>query len=431
MARIFLSFLGTNDYVPCHYVIADYQSPLVRFIQLAVIDYLRQLGRLPEQLVFFLTEEAEQRNWQDGFYAGEDGRPCPGLLTCLQQSVPEVQIRTVRVPEGKREAELWEIFNLVYEAILPDSEVFFDITHGFRSLPLLAAVILTYSQVMKQITVGGIYYGAFEILGPAGQVKKLPPEQRLAPIFDLTPLISLADWTLAIDRFLGTGDARKINDLAQKSIKPLLASSRGQDRDAAAIRRVANLLMEFSKNLSTCRGKSFPEIARSLRQALEQFHYPDLIPPFKPLLQRLEKRMEVFQGDEVQDGLKAAAWCQEHNLIQQGLTLLQETLITYFVKQAGGSPGDRVNRELASQAVTIFLEGIPQEKWYPPAHLHPEIIHRHLEFLHHYEGLAKIFRNLSQIRNDINHGGWIEPSRADVLAKKLGDFCQQIAGLLP
>ncbi len=183
MAKIFLSFLGTNDYVPCHYVTAAYESPLVRFVQLAVIDYLRQQERLPEQLVFFLTEEAEQKNWRDGFYLGEDGLPCPGLLTCLQQSIPGVQIRPVRVPEGKSEAEIWEIFNQVYEAIPAHSEVFFDITHGFRSLPLLAAVILTYAQVMKQITVGGIYYGAFEILGPALEVKKLPPEQRPGPHF--------------------------------------------------------------------------------------------------------------------------------------------------------------------------------------------------------------------------------------------------------
>lgn len=419
MARIFLSFLGTNDYVPCHYVIADYQSPLVRFIQLAVIDYLRQLGRLPEQLVFFLTEEAEQRNWQDGFYAGEDGRPCPGLLTCLQQSVPEVQIRTVRVPEGKREAELWEIFNLVYEAILPDSEVFFDITHGFRSLPLLAAVILTYSQVMKQITVGGIYYGAFEILGPAGQVKKLTPEQRLAPIFDLTPLISLADWTLAINRFLGTGDARPLGELARAYWQPIL--KRGRDPEADAIRRLAGHLAGFSLNISTCRCLQIRSSAEQLKAELGQLASLAL-KPFSPLLERVKNRLAAFTGNDHQIGLAAVRWCLDHNLIQQGFTILRE-LADSWVKNQLKLP---LETDLSVVRVAHLAQNSPAGN--PPESEAEALL---FDFFQQRPEVRNLIVKIADWRNDLNHCGCRrQPRRASEFVVELEKLWQEAQKLL-
>ena len=428
MASLFLSFLGTNDYLPCHYYLGDYQSPLVRFVQEATIGFLIHQGTPPDRLVFFLTPEAEEKNWQDGFFKESDGTPKPGLFIRLQELVSPKQIKPVPVPAGQSEQEIWEIFATVLDEIQPEEQVIFDITHGFRSLPLLAAVILSYAKVMKHIAVTGIYYGAFEVLGPAA--KNLPPAARRAPLFDLTPLVVLSDWTLAIDQFLKTGDARKVSALAHHSLKPILKETQGQHADAQALRRITNLLARFSEILATCRGQDLAPTVGQLKQALQDFSYPDLLPPFIPLLRRLQERLRPFGSTTVHDGIKAAAWCLEHNLIQQGLTILQETLINHFVLQIGGRLEDRTHRELASQAVNIYLNKIPAPDWYAPARDHPELIGTLLAFFQDHHRLAELFNNLSQARNDINHAGWVQPRPAETLAQNLRQYLQELDPLL-
>lgn len=419
MARVFLSFLGTSDYKPCHYYIADYQSPLVRFVQLAVLDHLQQQGKPLQQLVFFLTEAAEQKNWQDGFCRDEHGRPSEGLSTCLQKLLPAAQIEKVRVPEGKSENELWEIFNQVYKAIPENSEVFFDITHGFRSLPLLAAVILTYAQVMKGITVGGIYYGAFETLGPALQVSKMPPEQRLAPIFDLTPLISLADWTLAIDRFLGTGDARPLGELARAYWQPIL--KRGRDPEADAIRRLAGHLAGFSLNISTCRCLQIRSSAEQLKAELGQLASLAL-KPFSPLLDRVKDRLAAFTGNDHQIGLAAVRWCLDHNLIQQGFTILRE-LADSWVKNQLKLP---LETDLSVVHVARLAQNSPAEN---PSESEAEALL--FDFFQQQPGVRDLIVKIANWRNDLNHCGCRrQPRRASEFVTELEKLWQEAQKLL-
>ena len=430
MARVYLSFLGTNDYVECHYVLSGQESPLVRFVQEAIVGLCCRDWTEADRLVFFLTPDAARHNWEDGHFTDPRGKPKPGLRTCLQTLKLRCAIQPEMIVEGKNEADIWQLFQTVLQQIKSQDQVIFDITHAFRSIPLLAMVILGYAQVIKNIKIEGIYYGAFEVLGPVQAVREMPPAQRRAPIFDLTPFSALLDWTMAIDRFLGTGDARRVCQLAQSTVRPILKESKGQDQEAQAIRRLAGLLENFTKNLSTCRGSEISRNARGLQEALAVTAYPDLLPPLKPLLYQLSKRLQGFTGEAVQDGLRAARWCLEHNLIQQGMTILQETLITHFLLQAGLDPTEKNQRQLASQAATIFCNTIDPSAWHPPASNHPEVIQQHLDYFRTHATLAEIYRNLSQPRNDINHAGYVQPRSADALAGELARFLGEVEELL-
>ena len=430
MARVYLSFLGTNDYVDCHYVLDGQESPPVRFVQEAIVrlrcaDWTRE-----DRLVFFLTDAAARQNWEDGHFTDAKGAPKKGLRSCLQALKLPCQVQPVTIVEGRHEGDIWQIFNTVLQQIKANDQVIVDITHAFRSIPLLAMVILGYAQVIKNIKIDGIYYGAFEVLGPVAAVRQMPLAERRAPIFDLTPFSALLDWTMAIDRFLATGDARWVCELAQNKVRPLLKETRGQDQEAQAIRRLAHLLENFTRNLSTCRGREISSNAVALQQALAGSQYPDLLPPFKPLLYKLSKRMQAFTGETIKDGVRAARWCLEHNLIQQGITILQETLLTYFVLQARGEPTQKKSRDLASQAVTIFLHDLDPAHWHAPAANHPEVIERHMAYFRENAEAAKVYRNLSQPRNDINHAGYVEPRPAAALAGELAEFIQQVEKLL-
>ena len=73
-----------------------------------------------DRMIVFLTGEAE-RNWYQPL---------------LEELPPDVAAEPVRdIPLGKKDTELWEIFNRICTAVPPEEEVVFDITHGFRSSP--------------------------------------------------------------------------------------------------------------------------------------------------------------------------------------------------------------------------------------------------------------------------------------------------------
>ena len=53
----------------------------------------------------------------------------------------------------------------------------------------------------------------------------------------------------------------------------------------------------------------------------------EVIKPFQPILQTLSEKTAPFSGETLSDGIRAAEWCLNHNMIQQGYTILQEVLI--------------------------------------------------------------------------------------------------------
>ena len=152
MARVFFSFLGTNRYVECNYTLGKLRAEKVRFIQQALVELLCQEFTSSDRIVVFVTAEARRTNWLDS----PDGRP--GLRTCLSKtSCPAAAVVDVDIPQGDSEEEIWQIFSIMYDTLRQDDEIVLDITHGFRSLPLLGVVLLNYARFLKNITIKGIY----------------------------------------------------------------------------------------------------------------------------------------------------------------------------------------------------------------------------------------------------------------------------------
>ncbi|WP_273845470.1 TIGR02221 family CRISPR-associated protein [Rubrobacter calidifluminis] len=97
----------------------------------------------------------------------------------------------VDIPDGKSEAELWEIFEKFGEHLKEGDEVILDLTHGFRHLPALLLSAVQYHAARKRIKTLGVYYGAYEARDESNNV----------PIFDLTPLVDLPEWSYGVRLF--------------------------------------------------------------------------------------------------------------------------------------------------------------------------------------------------------------------------------------
>jgi CRISPR-associated Csx2 family protein len=426
MARKFLSFLGTNNYLPCTYFQGQHEKSKVRFVQQALAQIHCLEWNTEDQFVVFTTPESLRKNWEDN---GHGEEKCHGLCQCLGVLHLPCQIRQVSIPDGKSEEEIWTIFNTVCNELADNDTVFLDITHALRSLPMLAMVVIQYMQVLRRVHLMGIYYGAFEVLGTIEQVKEMAVEDRRVPIFDLTAFAQLADWSIAIDRFLTAGNAEKIHELVKMKAIPAIKTGKDNTKDEAmAIKKLAKRLYDFTQAMTTCRGRAISKCASSLDKALDDCTQAGLVPPLVPLLDKIRERTAGFNvASEITDGIRAARWCLNHNLIQQSYTILQETAVSFFLNTASNStvakhPCENINsRAMVCGVATLLAQNKDISEFRLPDDQSMSLLQKIWSLLktpkENYQNMDK----LEQLRNDLNHAGMNKcPLPADKFQKDLG-----------
>ncbi|MDQ7785805.1 MAG: TIGR02221 family CRISPR-associated protein [Desulfomonilaceae bacterium] len=424
MAKVYISVLGVSPYKVCTYHLGDHIGPRdVRFVQESTVSLFCGDWTENDRILIFTTDEAKKRNWHENGH--NDG--CPGLERRLQMLNLPMVPQCVRIPDGTKEEEIWDIFLTIDKHLHAGDEVIFDVTHAFRSIPMLAIVVLQYAKVIKNVVLKGIYYGALEALGKFKEIDSIPLEKRHVPIFDLTPFSNLLDWSLAIDRFLGAGDASPACSLAGLTSTCDPTDTSLGDGDFSEMAGIAEALNGFSKALSACRGPEIAPAVAALKEQIDLSEEKDLHPPFKPLLERVRAEIAAFDGDEVRDGIRAARWCRDHNLIQQGYTILQESIITHLTKSANRNSKKHFHRDVASKAIFIFRKKLPQESWDETASKHPDMINSYVQLLAAMPELATVFGELSRYRNDLNHAGYTDKSKTgDEFKAELDGFITRV-----
>lgn len=427
-----LTFLGTNDYLPCNYSLNGKKVNDVRFIQEAIVHLLCKDWSKEDRIIIFLTEGAKNINWVDDGHKDRDSKPLQreGLKHRLDSLKLRANVITKDVPTGRSEDEIWKIFDDILNQINDDDEVIFDITHGFRSLPLLAIIILNYARVLKNAKINGVYYGAVESLGTIHDIERMHIKDRDAPIFDLTPFIYLFDWTGAIDDFLTYGDAKDINKLTKEELTPILKSTKGKDEDALNLKELGNQLEKFTGLIQTSRGLGiirdfdFDNLRR-----LININKESILKPINPLLDGISNKTKNFNNNDVENGYAAVKWCIKHNLIQQGYTLLQETMISEIVVKHFGENkiAEKNERELVSQAINIRKGKIPENEWEESAKNNKECVQEIMDGLD--DDFIRVYDSVSQYRNDINHAGFRDnPTKPGNIKKRLREYYEKVKG---
>jgi CRISPR-associated Csx2 family protein len=447
-----MSVLGTTDYDPCNYLSPDGATiSNVRFVQEATVSFHCRDWDESDRIVIFLTDTARTMNWEDNGHKDRSGKPkrLDGLRTSLEKLELKPRLVPARIPEGRTEDEIWEIFQIILDHIEDGDEVVFDVTHGFRSIPMLAFASLNYAKALKNVTLKGIFYGAFDArqgFAPKPKDAYGPPTD--VPIFDLTKYDNLLDWGQAVDRFLRAGDASEVGRLAKEGINPLLRESRGRHKAAAQIDKLAKALERFTRDIAACRGPNLSNNAQQVKKMLSVTEGQALLKPLTPLMRKVEENIEVFDGDMVRDGLRAARWCLDHNLIQQGYTILQEFIVTYVCLKLDCDYLNRKAREKAAKLLhkTARSKGAREASKLNAAASEEEgpcddraSMETARKLIGLPDGLVAVFSKLSERRNDLNHAGFRERGAeskktggrtAESLAKKLGELLKDVESLL-
>lgn len=128
MGRKLLSFLGTTKYLEAYYHFNGEKSGRAcQFILEALFQFFCRDWGSEDGVIVFLTEESKRKNWLSKA-EDPDANFDIGLREALEKCGVNVDFKSVEIPEGRNEEELWEIFEKINEAIQEEDNVLFDIT---------------------------------------------------------------------------------------------------------------------------------------------------------------------------------------------------------------------------------------------------------------------------------------------------------------
>lgn len=403
--KVFISILGTGNYGPCEYTQGDFTSSNTRFIQEATLEFLnvKETWTAQDIAYVFLTPTARTSNWQEKtVYKGEVEKGYIGLGPILNEMQLPCPIKTVDITEDGDEQGLWSVFQTIYDKLQEDDELYIDITHSFRYLPMLLLVLCNYAKFLKQTKVVHISYGNYEAKAP------------VKPLVDLMPLVEVQDWTFAASDFLRNGRTASFTALVKERIQPILKATKGQDEDARALRLFLNRLEPLSQSLTSVRGKAIIDggIFRDLNDSAQNLKNT-LIPAMAPLIDKIKDSFSDFAPTpNIENGFVAAQWCYDKQLYQQSITILQETLKGYTAKQAGYPCDEQRYQDLAAAAYNITVKKRPEREWKLGENNDDQedfnrrkVIVKRMLSLPLVQELCGLYDEISQLRNDFNHAG--------------------------
>ncbi len=406
--KVFISFLGTGNYGFCKYYRDDYKSDEIRFIQEATLEYLLKKGdtnndawNSNDVTYILLTKDAENTNWVNNGHINKDTKlpiPSEGLQTRLKKMRFPMEVKTIdKLPDGNNETEIWEIFNRVFTKIENGDHLYFDLTHGYRYLPMLILVLGNYSRFLKDVTVESITYGNYE-----GRNKKTNE----APIINLIPLDNLQTWTFTAGQYIESGNTKRLPD--DELYLPL-----------------KNVIADFHtcRGIEIIKGNHIKEAKEKLDEVLA--NCPKAV---VPIVKAIEKDLQDFSSTtNVKNGYQAALWCKKNDLIQQAITILEETVISNVLFAEGIKWDVKKNRDIVSNCFSLihykskdyrYREKEGTEKRKQEEQLVEQMYNSTL-----LNKLVGLMVRIKSLRDDIDHAGMRENAQA---SKDFKDKCEEL-----
>ncbi|GAA4829434.1 TIGR02221 family CRISPR-associated protein [Algivirga pacifica] len=405
--KVLISFLGAGRYETSRYYHEDVQKagPFLRYVQEATARAFCKDWNEQGTIIVFTTEKARETHWNDNPISNEnEGLQCRLKALIQEEGFKGMSYKNVMIPDGLNEEGIWAIFETVFRELQKGDEVIFDITHAFRSIPMLGLVLLNYGELLKDIKTERLCYGAFEARDT---------QLNTTPIVDLTSFVELQKWTGASRKMIHSGDTKELALLLRDT------ANKYDHLDKEVLLRFAGQLTNFSEAIATCRGRELSEnISFEELQELIEIQGSQGLPQLVPLLELIKKELQPFKSASLKNGLAAVKWCLDHNMIQQGYTFLQETIKSLVIEQFDQK---LVNEYKYRELVNQVLAGVKEEylkenakdkgvEWEFVAHAirlkDQYVINTSLSpWQKGNNQLVTIYRQLSKLRNDINHCG--------------------------
>lgn len=399
MRKVLISFLGTanehingkREYRTAKYRLSDGKEYNSTFLASVLKDYFDIDTTILVGTVKSMWEEvyrAFSTGDKDEDYYVELGDYCYHADHKTPLELPDInklssaigpQARVVLIHYGltKQEVEQNQAIILELERFLKNNdEVYVDITHSFRSLPLflLNALIYIHTVSNKRITIKQICYGMFEASKELG----------FTPVVELEGILDTVDWIVGAYAFKEYGNAYKISEILSDS-----------DRSTA------NILAQFSNMMNL--NHLFGIQHQTRLHSLINKDYPSGLSRMvlQPIVSNYCRSFR--QGDPpFKLQFNIAEWHASHHNYSSAFIAAQESMISYICFLNNWVVDEREDREKAKKA--LFGVKIKQS----PLSQQKSAI------------LQGCFKTINQIRNSIAHSIPNE-SGADKMIRELSN----------
>lgn len=123
-----------------------------KFTQIAIYEKLMRLyPELEIDLFVFITKEAKEKNYLN---YEEGGQYHIGLEENFHNRWSNQRLHPIPISSDLSQEGNWGLFHTILEMIEENDTVFFDMTHGFRSIPFTFFFVLQYAKYLRNIRFG-------------------------------------------------------------------------------------------------------------------------------------------------------------------------------------------------------------------------------------------------------------------------------------
>jgi CRISPR-associated Csx2 family protein len=377
MSHVLITFLGKGRKEQGGYQKANYQfeggdTRSTPFFGLALleelsarnfaVDHLVVLGTCSSIWDALLLDEMQQN--AELWYKLADQVSKGNVEECLLESIaPDVakslagkklakRVTLRIIPFGREESEQVSILQTMAEVVEDGDTVSMDISHGFRSLPMLGYASALFLQQIKNAKIAGLYYGALEM-----------SMQGVTPVVRLDGLLKIADWVTAISAFRVSGDYGVFSHLLPEK------------EDALSMQQAGFL----EKTLNIAQARSHLKKVRSRFSAMSEKD-----PVFKLFVDELQRETDWVEENTFADRqLSAARNALRNGNYARAAALGVEAIISARVIKNGQDPLKYQNREKAREELKAECRGVQKKP-----HSSPE----------------RAFSELNDLRNSLAHG---------------------------
>lgn len=236
-----------------------------------------------------------------------------------EKNKSERQSKTYILNYGMNQKEIkenMEIFMKIINEIHDGDEIYIDITHAFRSIPLFTLTVMQFIEKLQNnnVNIKKVYYGMFEASGEYGYT----------PLVNLEYILEVQKWIEAADEFINLGRGYRIAELLKKEsedyqqlanalieLSTLLSMNYISDIKAS-LKNISKLLKKVEEKSDTKEQHIFRYVAPSIKQFVEKFNK-----------NQTDSKIQLY----------LANWYLEHKNYGSEILCLGEVITTLFLDQ--------------------------------------------------------------------------------------------------
>ena len=151
-------------------------------------------------------------------------------------------------------------------------------------------------------------------------------------------------------------------------------------------------------------------------------------------VKKVKDKIESFSLNNVINGFHAVNWCIQHKYTQQGITMLQEIIVSYILDQEVLDYKNKKNRDFVSSCIYLLNERennllnsikIEEDLKSKDSSLIKKLIKSK-----YIKPLSYNYNKLRNCRNDINHAGFIKPLKPENIENTLKEVYKSVVEII-